>query len=289
MGHGRELKAIRQDQSQFQVEISLNTIPAHRGAYVLAVINDVTQRKIMQSEMQAQREELERSNRDLEQFAYVASHDLQEPLRMVARYTELLRERYQGKLDEKADTYIRFAVEGAKRMQQLVADTLAYSRVGSHGEPMAPVSIANVLRRVVVSLREPIRAAAARIEYGAMPTVIGDEIQINQLFQNLVGNAVKFRGAEPPVVTITAVPAGAEWLFAVADNGVGFEAEYSDEIFLMFQRLHARDRYEGTGIGLAIAKRIVERHGGRIWAESRPGQGSTFHFTLQASPDARCR
>ncbi len=284
MGPGRELMALRKDQTSFPVEISLNAIPMRGDVHVLAVINDISERKLTESKLRAQREELERSNRDLEQFAYLASHDLQEPLRMVASYTELLRERYEGRLDEKADKYIRFAVEGARRMQRLIADILAYSRVGSRCEPTGPARLDMVLKRVTASLRDVIGATGARIDHGPMPIVLGDEVQLEQLFQNLLGNALKFRGTVAPVVTVVAERAGAHWQFAVADNGVGFDPEYAERIFQMFQRLHGRDEYEGTGIGLAIAKRIVECHGGRIWARSQPGRGSTFQFTLQALP-----
>ncbi len=221
-----------------------------------------------------------RSNRDLEQFAYLASHDLQEPLRMVASYTELLGERYRGQLDEKADKYIRYAVDGARRMLQLVADILAYARVGSQGTALVPVDAQLTLSRVVDSMRVAIQAAGATIEHTELPTVLADEMQLSQLLQNLISNAVKFRSQQPPRVCIRAEFRYTHWEISVADNGIGIEPQYTERIFAMFQRLHESSKYEGTGIGLAVAKRIVERHKGRIWIESQLGQGSTVFFTL---------
>jgi signal transduction histidine kinase len=230
--------------------------------------------------VEEQAEDLRRSNAELEQFAYVASHDLQEPLRMVASYTELLGQRYKGKLDDKADKYIHYAVDGAKRMQRLVADLLAYSRVGSQGKPMVPVDCNAVLSYVLTVLAEPIRQADAVVDVGSLPIVQGDEGQIGQLFQNLIGNALKFRGSDPPRIAVEARLHRGRWLFSVTDNGIGIDMQHADRIFEMFQRLHERGKYEGSGVGLAIAKRIVERHGGRIWLDSRPGEGTTFYFTL---------
>ena len=227
-------------------------------------------------------DELRRSNADLEQFAYIASHDLQEPLRMVASYTELLEERYKGRLDERADKYIFYAVDGAKRMQRLVADLLAFSRVGSQGKPLKPVDTAAVLAEVLRVLGPRLREAGADVQADTLPPVMADEDQLYQLLQNLVGNALKFRSEAPPCIRISAVREGDAWRFAVADNGIGIEPQYSERIFQMFQRLHERGRYEGSGIGLSIVKRILERHGGRIWLQSTPGQGSTFFFTLPA-------
>lgn len=204
---------------------------------------------------------------------------------MVANYTELLGQRYRGKLDAKADTYIHYAVDGAKRMQQLVADLLAYSRVGSQGKPLLPVNAGPVLDGVIDSIRGAIQEANAVIEVPeTLPTVLADEVQLRQLFQNLIGNAIKFRAEAPPRIVVRVVSRANLWVFSVEDNGIGVEVAYADRIFQMFQRLHERGRYEGSGIGLTIAKRIVERHGGRIWVESRPGSGATFYFTLATSP-----
>jgi len=227
-------------------------------------------------------DDLRRSNADLEQFAYIASHDLQEPLRMVASYTELLARRYQGQLDETADKYIYYATDGAKRMQRLVADLLAYSRVGSQGGRLQPVKSGEVLTITLDTLSGPIRDAGAEVEVvGELPVVLADESQLFQVFQNLVANAIKFRSTAPPKVSVQAIPRGDSWLFSIRDNGIGINMRYADRIFHMFQRLHDKRKYEGSGIGLAIAKRIVERHGGQIWVESDgTSQGSTFYIRL---------
>src|SRR5712692_584927 len=224
--------------------------------------------------------ELERSNKELEQFAYVASHDLQEPLRMVSSYTELLERRYGDKLDDKGRTFINFAVDGAVRMQRLINDLLEFSRVSTRGKPMQPVDVNRVLGAVRINLSVAIQEANAQVTSDELPTVMADETQLVQLLQNLVGNAIKFRGSEPPHVHVSARVATTECVFAVRDNGIGIAPEYFERIFVIFQRLHARGEYPGTGIGLAVCRRIVERHGGRIWVESAPGQGSTFFFAL---------
>jgi PAS domain S-box-containing protein len=273
MGAGRELFGLHKNGSEVPIEIGLNFVETQEGLYALASVVDITERKRSQ-------DELRRSNAELEQFAYVASHDLQEPLRMVASYTELLGQRYRGQLDDKADKYIHYAVDGAKRMQQLVADLLAYSRVGSQGKPPLPVDAGGVLQSVLKSLDRLVRDAEATIEIGTLPTVMADETQLRQLFQNMLGNAIKFRGAAPPRVEVRAVPDLHFWRFSFADNGIGIEMQYAEKIFQMFQRLHSIGKYEGSGIGLAISKRIVERHGGRIWLESTPGVGTIFYFTL---------
>jgi light-regulated signal transduction histidine kinase (bacteriophytochrome) len=199
---------------------------------------------------------------------------------MVANYTELLAERYRGRLDERADKYIHYAADGARRMQRLVSDLLAYSRVGSQGKPFTPVDSGSVVRRVLHGMKPLIREAAAQVEVGELPAVQGDEGQLLQLFQNLIGNAIKFRGEAPPRVQVRAEPLASGWRFEVIDNGIGLDLRFADRIFMMFQRLHELGRYDGSGIGLAIAKRIVERHGGTIGVDSAPGHGATFFFTL---------
>lgn len=224
--------------------------------------------------------ELKRSNRELEEFAYVASHDLQSPLRKVAGFAELLRESCGGKLGAEADEYVGFVVAGTRRMQRLIEDLLTYSRVGSRQLVCSRVDIAEVLREVLSDLEEVRRQAGARVEVGPLPVLVADRLQMGQLFQNLLTNALKFRAKEPLVVRIGAELRGECWLFSVSDNGIGMEKQYLDQIFKMFRRLHVVGAYEGTGIGLAITRKIVERHGGTIWAESRPGEGSTFRFTL---------
>ena len=231
--------------------------------------------------------ELARSNADLQQFAYVASHDLKEPLRMVASYTQLLARRYKGKLDSDADEFIKYAVDGANRMQWLINDLLAYSRVTVQDKVFEEVDCHGVLDEVLSDLRVAIEESRAVVTCDRLPTVMGDRVQLGQLFQNLIGNAIKFHGAEPPQVYVSAARKPDEWLFSVCDNGVGVDPEYAERIFVIFQRLHNREEYPGTGIGLAICKKIIERHGGRIWVVSQIGQGATFHFTLPIAGQGR--
>lgn len=268
----------RKDGTELDVAVRLSPVMNAAGEVIAesSITRDIT-------ELKRRDQELRRSNAELEQFAYVASHDLQEPLRMVANYTELLAQRYQGQLDEKADKYIHYAVDGARRMQRLVADLLAFSRVGSQGQPMQPTDSAAVLHAVVELLQRVIRSSGATVDVGDLPVVQADAGQLQQLFQNLVSNAIKFRSEKAPHIVVRAVASGAHWTFSVADNGIGLEMQYAERIFQMFQRLHELGKYEGSGIGLAIAKRIVERHGGRIWVESAPGAGTTFFFTLPAA------
>jgi light-regulated signal transduction histidine kinase (bacteriophytochrome) len=225
-------------------------------------------------------QELIRSNAELEQMAYVASHDLQEPLRMVTSYLQLLEQRYGGRLDNDAHEFIGFAVDGAKRMQALIDDLLTYSRLGTKARPLQPTDCAPLMETVLRSLRMASKECGAQIRCGALPVVMGDAAQLTQLFQNLIANAIKFRGKETPVIDIRAEQEEGVWRFEVKDNGIGIAPEYFERIFVMFQRLHSRRTYAGTGIGLAICKKIVERHGGRIWVESAPGEGTVLKFTL---------
>ncbi|TVQ54981.1 MAG: PAS domain S-box protein [Phycisphaerales bacterium] len=248
----------------------------HVGGFAL----DVTDRVQAEEELREYASALERSNRELEQFAYVASHDLQEPLRMVSSYTQLLASRYQDKLDKDANEFIGYAVEGATRMQQLIDDLLAYSRVQSHKQAFSPVDLNESLDAAIKNLAHPIQESGARIHHDPLPTVPADEVQMQQVLQNLISNAVKFRSRRTPDVHVSAREEEGEWIVSVSDNGIGLDPSYQDRIFVIFQRLHSRNRYPGTGIGLAICKRIVERHGGRIWVESTPDQGSTFSFSI---------
>jgi len=224
--------------------------------------------------------QLERSNRDLEQFAYVASHDLQEPLRMVSNYVALLRDRYQDQLDAKAREFLDFALDGATRMQELILALLAYSRVDTQGQPFEETDCNQVAQQVLLNLKVAIDESHAAVTLKPLPTVLADDVQLGQVFQNLIANAIKFRGENPPEVQVAATPEDGGWHFSVRDNGIGIAEENFRRIFVLFQRLHSRTRYPGTGIGLALCKKIIERHGGRIWVESKPGQGATFHFTL---------
>ncbi len=241
---------------------------------------EIESRKRIESKLQKTLREVERSNKELEQFAYVASHDLQEPLRMVSSYTQLLGQRYESQLDGKAQKFINYAVDGAMRMQRLIDDLLAYSRVNSQGKVPEMVDSHAVLGETLRILSPIINENQANILSDDLPVVRADAIQLSQLFQNLIGNAIKFRRTDSPHIHISARDLGHEWRFSVKDNGIGLDQQYADKVFVIFQRLHSRLEYPGTGIGLAVCKRIVERHGGRIWFESEPGKGSTFLFTL---------
>jgi len=250
---------------------------------VISMAMDVTQRKQAEVALAQQAQELARSNKELEQFAYVASHDLQEPLRMVTSYLQLIERRYKNALDEDGREFIEYAVDGSSRMKRLINDLLAYSRVGTHGKEPGLINGEFALERVLNNLQLAIEDEQATVTYNSLPTVLVDAGQFEQLLQNLISNALKFHGRESPTIQIGAEQQDSEWLFWVKDNGVGFEPEYAEKVFIIFQRLHNIQEYSGTGIGLAICKKIVERHGGRIWAESEPGQGATFYFTLVTS------
>ena len=231
-------------------------------------------------QIRSQATDLERSNAELEQFAYVASHGLQEPLRMVTSYVQLLAERYQGKLDEKADKYVAYAVDGATRMQQLISDLLTFARVGKQQKPHTAVPTSEIVDQTLADLEVAIQESRGVVTRADLPTVSADRGQMGQLFGNLIRNGLKFRTDEPPRIHVDAERNGEAWVFSVRDNGIGMDTEFSERIFRAFQRLHERGKYPGTGIGLAIAKKIVEQHRGRIWVESKPGKGATFFFTL---------
>ena len=295
----------RKDGTTFPVLIEDRLIRDEKGRItgIRCTIQDITERKRAEEALQKSEkelkeqaykleqelilrkrveEELARSNKELGQFAYVASHDLQEPLRMVTSYVQLLARRYKGKLDGDADEFIGFAVNGAARMQQLINDLLTYSRVGTRGKEFEPTDCEVVLQQSLKNLQIAIQERRAIVSHDPLPTVMADTVQLGQLFQNLIGNAIKFQGAEPPHVHVSANRNGNGWIFSVRDNGIGIAQEYSERIFIIFQRLHTREKYPGTGIGLAVCKKIVERHGGRIWVESEPGKGATFYFTMPA-------
>ena len=225
-------------------------------------------------------EALERSNRELQEFAYVASHDLQEPLRMISSYVQLLKRRYGENLDSDANEFIDYAVDGAERMKKLIQDLLAFSRVGTSGEEFKITSTQTILDEVLSNLELSIKEKNVKISHDPLPDLVVDKTQIMLLFQNLISNAIKFCGDKPPEIHIEVIDNYDEWLFCFKDNGIGIDTKYADQIFVIFQRLHGMGEYPGTGIGLSISKRIVERHGGQIWVESEPGNGSSFKFTI---------
>jgi PAS domain S-box-containing protein len=288
---GREEKETWPDGSVTWVSTTKEPLRDRTGKIIgtFGISRDITARKQAEQALAEKAQELQRSNTELEQFAYVASHDLQEPLRMIASYTQLLGRRYKGRLDSDGDEFISYAVEGATRMQVLINDLLAYSRVGTRGKPFARADCNEVIERTLANLKISIEESGAKITHDPLPEVIADGSQLIQLFQNLIGNAIKFHAPDRiPEIHVSTSPqrpgdsngSAHEWLFAVRDNGIGIEEKYFERIFILFQRLHTREQYPGTGIGLAVCKKIVERHGGRIWVESIPAKGSTFYFTI---------
>lgn len=286
LGDVTAVECIKQGATDYVLKDGLARLPqAIRRA--LREKQERSLRRQVEEDLAKKVDELARSNADLEQFAYVASHDLQEPLRMVAAYTQLLGERYKGKLDENADKFIGYASEGALRMQVLIQDLLAFSRVGRK-EACESVDCNAVMKEVLQTLASGIRESGALVTCTELPVVWADRTQMAQVFQNLIGNAIKFRGKEPPVVSVQSEKSGQHWQFSVSDNGIGIPPEYAENIFVVFQRLHTRNEYPGNGIGLAICKKIIERCGGRIWMESQAGSGSTFKFIMPShGPDER--
>jgi PAS domain S-box-containing protein len=287
IGRTVEMAGMRADGSEFPLEVSLSSWETDEGRFVSGILRDITERKQAEVAIQAKNEELARSNQELEQFAYVASHDLQEPLRMVSNYTQMLARRYEDKLDEDAKEFIGFAVDGAKRMQALIHDLLQFARVGTRGKEFRPTPLNTVVDDALANLAGAIEESHASVTVDPLPTLPVDAGQLTQVFQNLIGNALKFRHKDRTVrVRVSAAQMYGGWSLTIADNGIGIEEKYFERIFQMFQRLHGRDEYAGTGIGLALCKKIVERHNGRISVESTPGEGTTFTIQL---PDAQTR
>ena len=270
----------------FPAWINISGVKDETGVvtHFIVEFSDISAYRAAQQALSQRTEELARSNKELEQFAYVASHDLQEPLRMVASFTQLLSRRYRGKLDADADEFIHYAVDGATRMQTLINDLLSFSRIGSSKKPFGPVKLATVLQRALANLHVAIEESGAKIIHDELPDTQGDVTQLTQLFQNFIGNAVKFRGELPPEIRIKVSDADKYWRFEIQDNGIGIAPEFFDRIFVIFQRLHTKEDYPGTGIGLSICKKIVERHGGQIEVKSEPAQGAAFIFTLLKTP-----
>lgn len=262
------------------LEVSADPLVLDGKRHVILAMNNITARKQVEETLQRTTEELARSNKELQQFASVASHDLQEPLRTVSGFVQLLQKKYESQLDAEAKTFIEYAVDGTKRMETLIRDLLVYARVGTRGREPSPTDASAALRQALGNLHQSIQEARAEITQGELPTVRADPSQLAQLFQNLIGNAMKFRSEAPPKIHVDARRDGDCWQFSVSDNGIGIDAKFQEHIFEIFRRLHTQKQYAGTGIGLAICKKIVDGYGGRIWMESEPGQGVTFYFTF---------
>ena len=280
--HDFEMQRATPEGGSRWISLSGEPVYGDDGGFVgyRGVGKDITERKQAEIALREAHEELKRSNSELEQFAYVASHDLQEPLRMVSSYTQLLLRRFGERFDGDSREFMGYIVDGAARMKQLIEDLLAYSRVGTRSKDFQEVSVEDALRRAVSNLRAAIQETGAAVSWDALPSVMADDTQITQLFQNLIGNALKFRSASVPRIHVFVSAKEGHWHFMVRDNGIGIEAQYFERIFMVFQRLHNKAEYPGTGIGLAICKKVVERHGGRIWFESEAGKGTTFLFTI---------
>jgi signal transduction histidine kinase len=285
LGDVKAVECIKQGATDCVLKDSLSRLPPSVRRALQEKDLRGQHRKAEQDLSQKVRE-LARSNAELEQFAYVASHDLQEPLRMIANYTQLLAERYRGKLDEQADKYIAYSVDGAVRMQSLIKDLLTFSRFGKAEIELQTVDCRTVVEQALKNLQAAVEESGAVVNWNGLPIVTGDPSQLTQVFQNLIANAIKFHGAETPVIQIATENKAHEWVFAVSDNGIGIAADNREDVFVIFRRLHTRTEYAGNGIGLSICRKIIERHHGRIWVEPRAEHGCLFKFTLPADPNA---
>ncbi len=285
-GFSSETRMVRKDGSLVWVDLTVSLFEDDKGdrVFFVGVIQDITPRKAAEAEVKVHTEELERSNEELERFAYIASHDLQEPLRTITSYVQLIEMRYKDQLDDEAVEFIGYVVEGTSRMQEKMTDLLTYSRIGTGESQIVPVDLNITIDEVTKTFNASIKQTDAIIRYDKLPTVMANPVHMEQLIQNLIGNALKFHGDSPPEITIDARRAVGGWIISVADNGIGLESRYNDQVFDIFKRLHRVTEYEGTGIGLAICKKIVRTRGGHIWYESEPGQGTTFFFSI---PDER--
>lgn len=288
MASQRQLMALRASGEEFPVEATISQIVVAGHKLFTAIVRDVSERTRAEEALTRQTEELARSNVELERFAYVASHDLQEPMRTVQSFAQLLQRNFGESLKGDAEEYLNFIVGGVQRMQTLINDLLAYSRVSSQGAAFAPADCAQIFAKVLENLQASIKSDQAIVTVEPLPVVMGDATQLGQIFQNLLVNAIKFHGKRTPQIHISVKEAATAWVFSVVDNGIGIAEEYFDRIFIIFQRLHTSDEYGGTGIGLAICKKIAERHGGHIWLESVIGQGSTFYFSVLKREEAPC-
>jgi PAS domain S-box-containing protein len=284
IGIGRQVSARKKDGTIFPISLAVSEVKFEGGRLFAGMIRDISEAEKAKAELEHRSQELARSNSELEQFAYVASHDLQEPLRMIGSFTELLARRYQGKLDKDADEFIAYIVDATKRMRSLVGDLLLLSRVGSQGKETEPTDANAVIDQLLCDISHSIQETCATITRDPLPTVLADRRQLSQIFQNLISNALKFKSKDPPKVHISFKKSDKDWIFSVSDNGIGIDPQYFERVFVIFQRLQGREDYPGTGIGLAICKKIVERHHGKIWIESEQCKGSTFYFSIPVKP-----